>query len=201
MTTNLSKPTVPYPNGLARVFVRFPIYLYRLGWGASLNWIPFMILTTSGRRSGQARHAVVEYRRHGSKYYVVSAWGENTQWYKNLLQNPHVTIQHGSHIYDAIAHKVENPAESLKALYMFSRNSLIYETLFARISSADSGDLDSLAEVANEFTVIRIDPTGQSPELMPIEPYARQTQILASGFILLSFLWLILRIVRRVIRL
>ena len=128
---------------------------------------------------------MVEYRRHGSKYYIVSGWGAGADWYQNILQDNRVTIQHGSHIVDARAQRVENPAEALRALYMFSRNSWIYETLFARMSSAQAADLSTLAEVVDEFTVVRLEPTEEAPALPVIDPFSPSVRQFAAFLVLL----------------
>lgn len=198
--TTSQQPTLPYPQGLVQFVARFPIYLYRLGLGPTINWIPFMILTTRGRKSSLPRYTVVEYRRHGSKYYIVSGWGNQTQWYQNIKQDPRITIQHGSHIYSARAEQVENPAEALRALYMFSRNSWIYESLFARMSSADAADLSTLAEVVNEFTVIRIIPDSGSPTLPPVPPVSKTARWFVAGFVLVFGIIMVLSLLRRLIR-
>lgn len=192
--------TLPYPESFARMVARFPLYLYRLGWGPALGWIPLMVMTTKGHQSGKARYVVVEYRRHGSKYYIVSGWGAQTHWFQNLSQHPRVTIQHGSHVYDAIAEPVDNAAESLRALYMFSRNSWIYEMLFARMTSAQAADLSTLAEVVEEFTVVRITPTGDAPELPPAPLFSQPIRQVVIGLILLMSLWIVVSLVRRMIR-
>lgn len=191
---------LPYPESLARTVSRFPLYIYQLGWGTALSWIPLLVMTTKGHRTDKPRYVVVEYRRHGSKYYIVSGWGEQTDWYQNLMHNPRVTIQHGGHVYDAVAHRVENPAEVLRSLYMFSRNSWIYETLFARMSSAQSADLSTLAEVVDEFTVVRIDPTNESPELPTVPLFNEGVRQVVIGFVLLIGLWIVVSLLRRIIR-
>lgn len=196
---NLSNNVKQYPRSVVHLAFSLPIYIYRLGWGAVVNWIPLLILTTEHRTTSNPAHIAVEYRRHGSKYYIVAARGENTGWYQNILQNPQVTIQYGSHIYDGVAHKVENPAEALRALYMFSRNSWIYETLFARMSSAESADLSTLAEVVEEFTVIRIDPTGNQAVLPPVQPFSKPVRQIVMGIVLCWIVWLIVSLLRRVI--
>jgi len=184
------------PQFLARFIFRLPLYIYRLGWGPIMNWIPLLILTTKGRQSGQARHVVIEYRQHGSKYYVISGWGKNTDWFQNMMQHPHVTIQHGSHIYAATAQPVNNPAEALGALYMFSRNSWIYERLFARMSSVESADLNTLADVVEEFTVVRLERNADTPELPPIPPFSQPVRRLALAMVLLLCLRLLLSLLR-----
>ena len=66
---------LPYPQGLGRWLLRLPLLLYRLGLGWLANSFRLMVLTTWGRKSGLPRHTAIEYRAHGSKIYVISAWG------------------------------------------------------------------------------------------------------------------------------
>lgn len=194
----LSNNVKQYPQSLVNLAFDLPIYIYRLGWGPVVSWIPILILTTEQANS-KINHIAVEYRRHGSKYYVVAARGEDTSWYQNIVNNSQVTFQHGSHTYDGVAHKVENPAEALRALYMFSRNSWIYETLFARMSSAQSADLSTLAEVVEEFTVVRIDPTNNPTTLAPVPLFSQPIRQFAMGIVALWVLWLVISLLRRVI--
>ena len=182
---SLSNASIDTSRDIAKRLFRTPMVLYQLGWGPLMNWIPLLILTTKGRNSCEPRHVVVEYRRHGSKYYIVSGWGAGTDWYQNIQQDNRVTIQHGSQIVDARAQLVENPAEALRALYMFSRNSWIYETLFARMSSAQAADLSTLAEVVDEFTVVRLEPTEETPALPVIEPFSPSVRQIAAFLVLL----------------
>ena len=113
---------IPYPTGLLRLALRMPLTLFRLGLGDLLNALRLLVLTTRGRKSGQARHVAVEYRRHGSKIYMISGWGERPDWYQNLLADPLVTIQLGRHTLSALADKVTDPAEALRAVNLFRRD-------------------------------------------------------------------------------
>ena len=184
------------PQGIARSVSRFPINLYRLGWGGVLGWLPMLVMTTKGRRSGLARHVMVEFRRHGSKYYVFSGWGERTDWYRNLLQHPRVTIQHGAHVFVAEATPVQDNAEALRALYLFTRNSWIYERVFAGMSSARAADLNSLADVAQEFTLVRLEPNDEAPELPPVELYDERTRQIVTIVALTVFIRILLALLR-----
>ncbi len=181
-------------RAIAKEILNAPIYLYQLGWGRWLGWLPLLILTSKGRSSGAPRHVVVEYRRHGSKYYIVSGWGADTDWYRNIQQHPEVTVQQGAQVFAARAERVQDPAEALRALYMFSRNSVIYETLFARMTPAQAADLNTLAEVVEEFTVVRLDPVDAPPSLPSVElfsPELRQmVSIVALLLVLRLLLWL-----------
>ncbi len=182
---------------LAKQLLRAPIALYRLGWGPALGWLPLLIMTTKGRKTGLPRHVVIEYRRHGSKYYALSGFGGETDWYRNIQASPRVTIQHGGRIIDARAERVQDPAEALRALYMFSRNSWIYETLFARMTSAQAADLNTLADVVDEFTVLRLEPSGDEPELPPVELFSEPVRRAALVLAFLLMTRLLIGLLRR----
>lgn len=55
-----------------------------------------LILTTTGRRSGEARSSPLIYRRRGEDYVVVASKGgaaEDPDWYRNLTADPDVEVQ------------------------------------------------------------------------------------------------------------
>lgn len=163
-----SRWLLPYPTGRARKLARVPVYLYSLGLGSLTTIWPIMILTTRGRKTGKPRYTALEYRRHGSKFYVVSAWGERPQWYRNLLAYPHATIQIGRQIFNTRAVPLDNPAEAVRVLYMFRRTApIIYDQILARMSTADSIDLSTLTRISDEFTIMRLDIV-QGPAELPV---------------------------------
>jgi deazaflavin-dependent oxidoreductase (nitroreductase family) len=60
------------------------------------NGTEILILTTTGRRSGQPRKHALIFRRHGDSYLVVASKGGADQpptWYLNLQANPDVQVQ------------------------------------------------------------------------------------------------------------
>jgi deazaflavin-dependent oxidoreductase (nitroreductase family) len=55
-----------------------------------------LILSTTGRRSGQERSTPLIYGTHGDDYLVVASKGgaeEHPAWYMNLSEHPEVTVQ------------------------------------------------------------------------------------------------------------
>jgi deazaflavin-dependent oxidoreductase (nitroreductase family) len=81
-----------YPSRRAMQMVyRSPIWLYRLGWGPLVGRL-FMILTTTGRKSGLPRRTAMEFHQHHGRKYVMVGW-RAADWYKNILANPLVTVQ------------------------------------------------------------------------------------------------------------
>jgi deazaflavin-dependent oxidoreductase (nitroreductase family) len=185
---------IPYPQGIWREVVRTPMLLLALGMGWMLHPMKLLVLTTRGRKTGEARHTVLEYRRHGSKLYVVSAWGKRPNWLNNLLNEPHVTVQIGQQEIAAKASLVTDSAEALRALYMFQRTGPVYEAIIANMSKSDSLDLRSLKKVAGDFTVIRIDMLHGKAALrgiQPLSPHLGLMVLVATAFIIMGLGWLL----------
>ena len=60
------------------------------------NGVPTLVLTTTGRRSGQLRRNAVIYAEDGERYVVVGSKGGHDHhplWYLNLVENPDVGVQ------------------------------------------------------------------------------------------------------------
>ncbi|MEJ2412109.1 MAG: nitroreductase family deazaflavin-dependent oxidoreductase [Anaerolineales bacterium] len=119
------------PRGIKALPWKLPILVYRLGLGWLLGK-RFLLLEHTGRKTGKLRRAVLEVissTPEENVYYVVSGFGTGSNWYRNILQQPQVTIQLGRHRYQATAKQLppqqaselmvryekEHPA-SLKAL-------------------------------------------------------------------------------------
>ncbi|EFC82282.1 nitroreductase family deazaflavin-dependent oxidoreductase [Parafrankia sp. EUN1f] len=64
--------------------------------GYEWNGVHTLLLTTTGRRSGQPRTSALIFARDGDDYLVVASKGgapEHPEWYRNLLANPAAEIQ------------------------------------------------------------------------------------------------------------
>jgi deazaflavin-dependent oxidoreductase (nitroreductase family) len=99
----LDHPVVPK---VLHAFSKANVWLYRstggrLGgkWrvGAAFPWgVPVLLLTTTGRSSGQPRTAPLLYIEDGERTVVVASQGglpKHPQWYLNLKANPEVEVQ------------------------------------------------------------------------------------------------------------
>lgn len=70
------------------------------------NGVPTLVLTTTGRRSGQLRRNALIYGRDGEDYLIVASRGGDDHdplWYRNLVADPHVSVQVGADRFDATA--------------------------------------------------------------------------------------------------
>jgi deazaflavin-dependent oxidoreductase (nitroreductase family) len=94
-------------------FARLHLWLYRASRGWIAGKLPgrgFLMLTTTGRKTG-ARYAVpLEYHTDGQiPYIIASNYGKDhpPAWYFNLLANPTVEIERDGRRYQARASVVE----------------------------------------------------------------------------------------------
>jgi deazaflavin-dependent oxidoreductase (nitroreductase family) len=60
------------------------------------NGVPILLLTTTGRTSGEPRTTPLIFARDGADYLVVASKGgapEHPNWYRNLLAHPEAEVQ------------------------------------------------------------------------------------------------------------
>jgi deazaflavin-dependent oxidoreductase (nitroreductase family) len=108
--------TYPQRGTLNRVLFKIPLIWRRMGLGPilgheSLAGNKMLVLTTWGRKSHTPRHTMLSYVLVGEKIYVCSGWGSKSDWYKNIVENPDVTLQVGEKCYSARARRVQDISE------------------------------------------------------------------------------------------
>jgi deazaflavin-dependent oxidoreductase (nitroreductase family) len=88
-------------------------WLYRMSggkWGQTFFGSPILLLTTTGRRSGQPRTWPLTYLPEGEHLIVVASNGgqpNHPAWYLNLRANPQVSVQLGNQTQTMIAQTAE----------------------------------------------------------------------------------------------
>jgi deazaflavin-dependent oxidoreductase (nitroreductase family) len=159
----------PYPDRVGRWLLRLPLLIYQLGLGDVANAARIMVLTTRGRKTGLPRHTPIEYRRHGSKIYVVSVWGEQPHWYQNLRAHEPVTVQQGHSQFSARAQLVTNSGEALLVLHLFRRaNPLVYDAILRRMSEREDIAPRTLPEITDQIVIVRLMPEPGASDLPPV---------------------------------
>jgi deazaflavin-dependent oxidoreductase (nitroreductase family) len=113
--TDLSNPLDPTTE-----WAREHVHRYVATGGAEGHeWkpgVPTLLLTTVGRRSGQARRTPLIYQKDGDSYLVVASKGghpAHPDWYSNLVAEPRVRVQVGSEVFDATA-RAADPDEQAR---------------------------------------------------------------------------------------
>ena len=69
-----------------------------------------LLLTTTGRTSGEPRTAPLIYAEDGDRYVIIGSQGgapEHPGWYRNLAKDPHVELQVLDEVFPANARTAE----------------------------------------------------------------------------------------------
>ncbi len=111
------------PGPLKRFFFKSPTALYRGPIAEVMRSRCILMLTTTGRRSGLPRTTGVSFMPHGDNFIVFSGWGVRSDWYKNLLANPEVTIRVGGKTMKATARPVADPARRSRLMQEMRKRS------------------------------------------------------------------------------
>jgi deazaflavin-dependent oxidoreductase (nitroreductase family) len=122
------------PVGALRLAFRLPIYLYRLNLGWLLSH-RFLLLIHRGRRSGLRRETVLEVARYNpatEESVVLSAWGEQADWYRNIQVTPALEVQTGGERY-VPQQRFLAPEENHAVLADYGRRHPLAFQFFARV--------------------------------------------------------------------
>jgi deazaflavin-dependent oxidoreductase (nitroreductase family) len=85
-------------------------YLWDASLGGGKGMIPTLLLTTTGRKSGNALMLPLIFGRSGANYVVVASKGgapAHPSWYLNLQANPEVKVQVKGDKFTARAHTAD----------------------------------------------------------------------------------------------
>ena len=122
------------PRGLLRLFLRFPILLFRI----ELGWLfrdRLVLLTHTGRNSGRPRRVVVEITRldrASRTLYILSGWGEQSNWVRNIQKTPDVLVQVGLREWPATASRLDAAQAERELLDYAARRSQAFGALAKR---------------------------------------------------------------------
>ena len=80
----------------------------------------YCYLTTTGRKSGLPREIEIWFGINGNSLYLLSGGGDQSQWVKNLLANPNVTVRIAKHNFNGVARIVSEEKEETTARHMLA---------------------------------------------------------------------------------
>lgn len=110
------------PSGLKRALFRMPRWLYHARLGFLLGK-RFLLLRHVGRKSGLPRETVLEvvdHDRESGSYTIASGFGPGSDWYRNVLAHPQVTVCVGNRCMEMVA-KPLAPEESGEAMARYGK--------------------------------------------------------------------------------
>ena len=80
----------------------------------------YCYLTTTGRKSGLPREIEIWFGINGNSLYLLSGGGNQSQWVKNLLANPNVTVRIAKHNFNGLARIVSEEKEETTARHILA---------------------------------------------------------------------------------
>lgn len=80
----------------------------------------YCYLTTTGRVTGKPHKIEIWFGLRGNTLYLLSGGMDRSDWVKNLLKNPSVTVQIGKRRFKAKARLVEDEEEEMTARNMLA---------------------------------------------------------------------------------
>jgi deazaflavin-dependent oxidoreductase (nitroreductase family) len=99
---------------------------------------PYCYLTTTGRVSGEPREIEIWFGLEGSTLYMLSGGGDRSNWVRNLIKTPEVSVRIGDRTFAGRARIVDDVAEDARAR----------ELLLAKYSPGYGGDLSDWGRTA-----------------------------------------------------
>ncbi|NWF68837.1 MAG: nitroreductase family deazaflavin-dependent oxidoreductase [Chloroflexi bacterium] len=127
-------------SGFAKAMMGFQAFMLRRNWmGGMSNFV--MVITTTGRKSGKQFSTPIGYIRDGETLISLNPGGVSN-WYKNLLAHPEVTLNIKGQDYRACAERISDQAEKERLFEIYKRDhAQVFPRLFGVPLSAPAAEL------------------------------------------------------------
>jgi len=149
-----------YPgSGWRKQFMKMPLRYWRMGLGPLLQrW--FVVLTTTGRKSGRPRHTMLEFSVMDGKTYLGSGWGERPDWCKNIAADVRVTVQSTKGVENAMAKRVTADEEMARLYHLAkARKSPVWKEYLASLWIEDT--VEDYVAKKERLVIFRLEPTSE----------------------------------------
>ncbi len=149
------------PTGLLRLLLRAPAWVYRVGAGRLLGH-RFLYLAHTGRTSGQRRDVVLEvarFDRTTPEAFVVSAWGEQSDWFRNISAAPPLEVRVGAERWRQPRHRVLDASEAERLLRGYAKaHPRAWRALAPKLGLAGGITPAAMNEAAARFPAVAFRP-------------------------------------------
>jgi deazaflavin-dependent oxidoreductase (nitroreductase family) len=150
------------PQGVLRLGLRFPIWLYDMGLGGIFGK-RFLLLHHLGRKSGKEHKTIIEIIRYDGptgNYYVASGWGTQADWYLNLRDHPQVNIMVGRRSILVRAVFLDEEEAVQEFLSYAQRHPFAFKELIHLMTGEHfHGTEETCHQLARSIPVVRFQPT------------------------------------------
>ena len=138
-----------------------PQIAYAIGLGLLIGRI-VLSLTTTGRKSGRERVTPLQYEEIDGCFYVAAAFGERTDWYRNILVNPRVKIRVKSRRFAGQAQTVTDVEKIADFLaYRLSKHPRMVGMMMRSGGVSMPPQRNDLLEYARRIALVKIDVVNE----------------------------------------
>lgn len=133
-----------------------PRLIYGIGLGTIMGRL-VLLLTTRGRKTGKQHVTPLQFERDGDRLLLGSMRGEEADWYRNIVADPHVGIQLGKHQFEAVAEPIKDPEQITDFLELrLSRRPRMIASMLRAEGLAPPWTRENLASYALQIAVVAI---------------------------------------------
>jgi deazaflavin-dependent oxidoreductase (nitroreductase family) len=158
--------TYPKKGTWNRFIFKSPLIWWRMGLGPimshpALGGHRMLILSSWGRKSNLPRHTMLSCVSTNEREYVCSGWGAKSDWYKNIVVTPSVTVQTGRKVYAAKARRVEDIDEYTHIVgEMFETGGDTHFTTWLESFGISQDKQDMIAK-RDRLYIVALDPSAE----------------------------------------
>ena len=167
-------------NAVLRGLFQVRVYFYRWKCGWLLGY-RFLLLTHIGRRTGLRRHTVLEvmqYREQGPEAVVLSAFGRNPDWLRNIEKTPDPEVVIGSRCFVAM-HRFLCEEEAVSVVSGYEQRNWLIRPIICSVLShllgwRYDGSPDDRRRLVAQLPLIAFYPRSQAtPDSSDVIPRPR----------------------------
>jgi deazaflavin-dependent oxidoreductase (nitroreductase family) len=158
MTETVLKP----PRGWLRFFFKIPVVVARLGFAGweSLFGVEWMLLITTGRKSGRKRYTMVDvllYDPERDTYFIEVGFGKNSDWYRNIQAHPLFDAQVRRRKFRAVAEELP-PDKTGDLMVNFVRRRPAYAKSVMKAVGITFTTEEELRRMAPQWILLAVHP-------------------------------------------
>jgi deazaflavin-dependent oxidoreductase (nitroreductase family) len=153
------------PGPFLKFFLKFPVWLHKIGLGGWERMIgaQWMLLVTTGRKSGKRRETMVDvmdYDASTDTYYIEAAYGTRADWYRNIQANPVFEAKVGRRKFKARASTVSSEVAADLMVKFFREKPAYTRSVMAMVGMKFNGE-DELRAIASKFMLLAVHPENK----------------------------------------
>lgn len=141
-------------------FNKFMLLMWRLGLGPWINIWPdvigrIMVITHTGRKSGDKHQTPVNYAIVDGELYCTAAFGKEADWYRNIQAHPEVEVWLPDGWWAGVAEEVSSSKQRLPIMRQILINSGFAAQAFEGVSPHQLTEAE-LSKLTAEYCLIHI---------------------------------------------